>query len=98
MELTVSTQQEDLSSEPSNAKSSRLASIWEELNAQEFSESAAKFITSGIRRQSSAIYDSRWRRFNDWCLQRKYNPVLAFIPIIADFLIFLFEEEKLEAS
>ena len=40
------------------------------------------------------VYDAKWIIYTCWCHRRNVNPVLAPLTVIADFLIYLFSENK----
>lgn len=51
----------------------------------------------GTRADSTnAQYDSKWSYFSWWCRQKKIDPLEASVPVIADFLLSLFEKGSRE--
>ena len=38
-----------------------------------------------------SIYDGKWAEFCAWCSRKKTDPVKATVPVVADFLVQLFE-------
>ena len=77
---------------------SRLGALRGHLQTEGFSNSAANRISQPIAESSSKVYDGRWRGWCDWCAKLKINPVNPSIPQVADFFVFLFEEEKMAIS
>ena len=39
------------------------------------------------------IYANRWQQFAFWCIENKHDPFEAGIPVILDFMVYLFEEK-----
>ena len=74
---------------------SRVEAITECLTQAGFSADVSESITRSIRASSSAIYQSRWRIFCDWCGERQIDPLKASVQVIADFLLMLFRERNL---
>ena len=50
------------------------------------------------RLSTLSIYEGKWKVFSDWCGHRSVDPFLATIPIVADFLVYLFQERRLSPS
>ena len=38
-----------------------------------------------------ALYNAKWHKFCDWCGKRATNPTLADVPLICQFLQYLFD-------
>ena len=53
---------------------------------QGISQEIADTIIASRRQSTRSVYDSQWRQFHSWCLERKVNPVSATIPIVLEFL------------
>ena len=52
-----------------------------------------------VRNQSTnAVYDARWRKWVQFCEQRDQNPLVAHIPMVAEFLVHCFQTEKLSVK
>jgi hypothetical protein len=74
------------------AKPTRVAAIRKQLRKSGFSETACVKITRRNQTSTLSVYESRWAAFVEWCRVRKVDPVKATIPIIADFLLELFDK------
>ena len=74
---------------------SRVEAISGGLAQAGFSEDVSARIARSIRSSSSAVYQSRWKIFCDWCVGREIDPIKASVQLIADFLLFLFEVRNL---
>jgi hypothetical protein len=73
-------------------KSSRLATVRESLVQEGFSEGIAKRISEKNRASTNSLYQSRWKAYQNWCSERPVDPFSAPIPVIAEFLLFLFNK------
>ncbi|PJE78104.1 hypothetical protein CI610_02969 [invertebrate metagenome] len=82
-------------STPRDPPPSRVEAIKEGLSQAGFSSEVSDCIARSLRSSSSAIYQSRWRIFCDWCDGRQVDPVKAYIQLIADFLLSLFRDRSL---
>jgi hypothetical protein len=66
---------------------------------QGFSQAVSQRVAHGPQRSSTSnIYDSRWQKFAVWCGRRNVDPRQASLASAADFLLHLFDEEKLSSS
>ncbi|PJE78335.1 hypothetical protein CI610_02731 [invertebrate metagenome] len=74
---------------------SRVEAISGGLAQAGFSRDVSTRIARSIRSSSSAVYQSRWKIFCDWCVGRKVDPVKASVQLIADFLLWLFRDRNL---
>ena len=74
---------------------SRVEAITGGLAQAGFSEDVSQSIARSIRSSSSAIYQSRWRIFCDWCGERQIDPLKGSVQVIADFLLYLFRDRNL---
>jgi hypothetical protein len=81
-------------SESSTFQSSRVEIIRKSLVEKGFSDVTASFIARPHKVSSSSLYDAKWNRFNGWCRERKIDPVKASVPVVADFLVHLFESNR----
>ena len=63
-----------------------------------FSEAVAQRLAISQRQSSAGVYESKWKVFGEWCHVKQINPVKATVQQLADFLIFLFEEKKLDIA
>ena len=58
-----------------------------------FSEKIAKGISEPQRDSMLNVYQPCWLEFCRWCYGRLGDPLNATVPLVCDFLMFLFEEE-----
>ena len=56
-----------------------------------FSEAAAQRIAIPQRGSTRTVYDGKWAEFCRWCSGQKKDPIRATVPVVADFLIHLFD-------
>ena len=80
------------------APTSRLAAEYRTLEERGFSQEAASRISAPQAKSSLGIYEARWRVFSSWCQGRGEDPFKASTPLIADFLLFLFKDQKRRPS
>jgi hypothetical protein len=57
-----------------------------------FSKNTRKLLSKSWRSGTRKDYQSKFKKFDSWCSERKINPYLASLSDCADFLTFLFEE------
>ena len=74
-------------------KDTRVAVIRQALTLRGFSEPVAERAARPQRDSTIAIYESKWRRFVDWCSGRKIDPFSTSSAVIGDFLLFLFQQK-----
>ena len=94
----VSSAGHSISSQHRNAPPSRLEIIRESIRDREFSEYATSCISNAKRESTNKVYSLKWKKFCHWCSEREVNPVDPPIHAIADFLSYLFREEKASVS
>ena len=46
---------------------------------------------------TNKVYRSQWRLFESWCKSRDFDPLTATSVLVADFLVYLFKERKIQA-
>ena len=95
----------DHASQPPSARkrrstfSARMQTIIETSLDQGFSSTASERIARGRHANSTqVIYDSKWLKFENWCISREIDPSMASLGQLADFLLHLFNELKLGYS
>ncbi len=76
----------------------RLEAVAQSLQAKGFSKPTADLIAGGHRTSTSALYQSKWQTFLDWCGGRQIDPLSASVCIVADFLTFLFQTKQFTVS
>ena len=65
------------------------------IKEQGFSEAVAARIEAPQRGSSRSVYDSKWAK---WCLSNQVDFRAAPIKSVADFLVYLFQDRKLQPS
>ena len=93
---TLSSSGQSLPSRSGNAQTARLAPVWQQLQADGFSEQTAKHVARPQRASTSRLYDAKWQFFSNWCFEREIDPFKASVQNVANFLTYLFEDAKLE--
>ena len=78
------------------AQPSYFPAVRRALEAKGFSHRAVARILSSRRRSTLTVYEKKWLRFERWCAQHSLDPVALTPPQLADFFVFLFEEEGLQ--
>ena len=63
-----------------------------------FREEVADRIARAQKSSSISLYESKWRGFCDWCVERGTDPLQATVPDVADFLCHLHDVKKLVVS
>ena len=56
-----------------------------------FSIRAAERISRPQRNSTRLVYEGKWAEFCSWCRRRQSDPLTASVPVVADFLVELFE-------
>ena len=80
-----------LSSKPS-LHGAQVISIGEErLSALGYSSRVIERIQDSVARSTSKNYQSKWKLFVAWATQLKRNPFQASIPLLTEFLDYLFD-------
>ncbi|XP_038059669.1 uncharacterized protein LOC119730724 isoform X1 [Patiria miniata] len=70
----------------------RMEVIRANLSSEGLSQTVSATILASWRPQSNAQYNSAWRRWASWCLQRKLDPVHTPVADFLEFLQQLFDE------
>ena len=91
-ETSVTEEWENVSFQPSETASSRLAIIKRSLQEKGFSEEVSERASLANRESTRSIYDSRFSKFSEWCKSRQRPLAEVTIQEIADFLLELFEK------
>ena len=71
----------------------RLAYKRRSLLEEGFPADIAERIAAPQREGTQRVYDAKWGEFCDWCKRRKIDPVAVTIPIVAEFLNYLFKKQ-----
>ena len=89
--------QSDPSQKSDKPKSPCLAPRATAIKEQGFSEAVASRIEAPQRRSTRSVYEAKWTIFTKWCITRQVDfrsPIMS----VADFLLYLFEDKKLQPS
>ena len=68
-----------------------LAVVREHLHTAGFSASTVEGIAFPQRDSTGCLYNAKWEQFCRWCHGRKVDPVSADMPVVAEFLEYLFQ-------
>ena len=68
------------------------------IQEQGFNDKVAARIEAPQRRSTRAVYKSKWAIFVKWCDSHKVDFRSPSVTQIADFLLYLFKERKLQPS
>ena len=93
-----STKVRDRSRQPSISRSSRLATVREQLRASGVSSGALDLLAHAHRPGTQNSYDSCWRRWQEWCREKNRDPIRPSKFDLANFLAFLHTDVKLSSS
>ena len=86
------------SQEPQESQPSCLAPRSSAIRKHGFSEEVAARIEAPQRGSTRAVYKSKWAIFIKWCESNKVDFSSPSVNQIADFLLYLFKERKLQPS
>ena len=90
--------QSDPSQKSDKSKSPCLAPRATKIKEQGFSEAVAARIEAPQRRSTRSVYEAKWTIFTKWCVTNQVDFRSPPIKSVADFLIYLFEDKKLQPS
>ena len=93
---TPPTVQPDSSHESVKPKSARMAPRASAIKEQGFSEAVAARIEVPQIGSTSSVYEAKWAIFTKWCLSNKVDFRAPPIKSIADILMYLFQDKKLQ--
>ena len=82
--------------EPVKSESSCLAPRASAIKEQGFSEAVAARIEAPQRGSTRSVYEAKWTIFTKWCLNNLMDFRAAPLKAIADFLLHLFQDKKLQ--
>ena len=68
------------------------------IKKQGFSEAVAARIEAPQRRSTISIYEAKWTIFTKWCLMHQLDFRAPPVKSVADFLMYLFQDRKLQPS
>ena len=93
---SVSAIQPGPSQEPGESESACLAPRSSAIKEQGFSEAVAARIEAPQRRSTRSVYEAKWTIFTKWCLSNQVDFRAPLLKAIADFLLHLFQDKKLQ--
>ena len=93
---SVSAIQPGPSQEPVESESTCLAPRASAIKEQGFSEAVAARIEAPQRRSTRSVYEAKWTIFTKWCLSNQVDFRTPPLTAIADFLLHLFQDKKLQ--
>ena len=86
------------SQESIKSKPSCLAPRASAIKEQGFSEAVAARIEAPQRGSTRSVYEAKWSIFTKWCLGNQVDFRAPPVKAIADFLMYLFQDKKLQPS
>ena len=95
---TDSTLQSDPSQKSDKLKSPCMAPRATAIKEQSFSEAVATRIETPQRGSTRSVYEAKWAIFTKWCITNQVDFRTPPVKSVADFLMYLFEERKLQPS
>ena len=90
--------QSDPSQKSDKSKSPCLAPRATTIKEQGFSEAVAARIEAPQRRSTRSVYEAKWAIFTKWCVTNQVDFRSPPVKSVADFLMYLFEDKKLQPS
>ena len=93
---SVPTIQPGPSQEPVESESACLAPRASAIKQQGFSEAVAARIEAPQRGSTRSVYEAKWTIFTKWCLSNQVDFRAPPLKAIADFLLHLFQDKKLQ--
>ena len=95
-QLSVSAFQPGPSQEPVKSEPTCLAPRASEIKEQGFSEAVVARIEAPQRGSTRSVYEAKWTIFTKWCLCNQVDIRAPPLKAIADFLLHLFQDKKLQ--
>ena len=92
----ISTIQPDPAQEPVKPEPTCLAPRATAIKEQGFSEAVAARIEAPQRGSTRSVYEAKWTIFTKWCLSNQVDFRAPPLKAIADFLLHLFQDRKLQ--
>ena len=93
---SVSAIQPGPTQEPVKSESTCLAPRASAIKEQGFSEAVAARIEAPQRGSTRSVYEAKWTIFTKWCLSNQVDFRAPPLKAIADFLLYLFQDRKLQ--
>ena len=88
--------QSDPSQESDKSKSPCMAPRATAIKGQGFSEAVAAGIEAPQRGSTRSVYEAKWTIFTKWCITNQVDFRAPPVKSVADFLMYLFEDRKLQ--
>ena len=92
----ISAIQPDPAQEPVKSEFTCLAPRATAIKEQGFSEAVAARIEAPQRGSTRSVYEAKWTIFTKWCLSNQVDFRAPPLKVIADFLLHLFQDRKLQ--
>ena len=92
----ISTFQPDPAQEPVKPELTFLAPRATAVKEQGFSEAVAARIEAPQRGSTRSVYEAKWTIFTKWCLSNQVDFRAPHLKAIADFLLHLFQDRKMQ--
>ena len=90
--------QSDPSQKSDKSESPCMAPRATAIKEQGFSEAVATRIEAPQRRSTRSVYEAKWAIFTKWCITNQVDFKSPPVKSVADFLMHLFEDRKLQPS
>ena len=90
--------QSDPSQKSDKSKSPCMAPRAAAIKEQGFSETVAARIEAPQRGSTRSVYEAKWTIFKKWCITNQVDFRAPPVKSVADFLMYLFEDRKLQPS
>ena len=90
--------QSDPSQKSDKSESPCLATRATKIKEQGFSAAVAARIEAPQRRSTRSVYESKWTIFTKWCIANQVDFRSPPVKSVADLLMYLFEDKKLQPS
>ena len=90
--------QSDPSQKSDKSKSPCLSPRATKIKEQGFSEAVAARIEAPQRKSTRSVYEAKWTIFTKWCDTNQVDFRSPPVKSVADFLMYLFEDKKLQPS
>ena len=90
--------QSDPSQKSDKPKSPCMAPRATAIKEQGFSEAVAGRIEAPQRRSTRSVYEAKWTIFTKWCISNQVDFRAPPVKSVADFLMYLFQDKKLQPS
>ena len=90
--------QSDPSQKSDKPKSPCMAPRATAIKEQGFSEAVATRIEAPQRGSTRSVYEAKWAIFTKWCITNQVDYRAPPVKSVADFLMYLFEDRKLQPS